>query len=157
MAKNSPKEEAKSSATDPQSATAETKPKTPDAASSDSAPDPQSTAQQETKSGSQQSKEAVRAAIDAQKQADRTARAEHSNLSGTPASASEMQNTPQSEAALPDAAINGDQNWGHLPKRIATDLMQGRRETISGEYQPAIEAYFRAIAEKAQQQIKPSR
>jgi hypothetical protein len=35
--------------------------------------------------------------------------------------------------------------------------MQGRRETISGEYQPAIEAYFRAIAEKAQQQIKPSR
>ena len=157
MAKNSPKEEAKSSATDPQSATAEAKPKTPDAASADSTPDPQSTAQQETKSGSQQSKEAVRAAIDAQKQADRTARAEQANLSGTPASASEMQNTPQSEAALPAAAINGDQNWGRLPKRIATDLMQGRRETISGEYQPAIEAYFRAIAEKAQQQIKPSR
>ena len=157
MAKNPPKDEAKSGATDPQSATAEAKPKTPNAAPADSAPDPQSAAQQESKPGSQQSKESVRAAIDAQKQADRTARAEHSNLSGTPASASEMQNTAQSEAALPAAASNGDQNWGRLPKRIATDLMQGRRETISGEYQPAIEAYFRAIAEKAQQQIKPSR
>jgi hypothetical protein len=140
-----------------QDATADAKPKTPDTEAADSTPDPQATGQQETKRGSQQSKAAVRAAIDAQKQADRTARAEHSNLSGTPASASEMQNTPQSEAELPAVAISGDQNWGRLPKRIATDLMQGRRETISGEYQPAIEAYFRAIAEKSQQQIKPSR
>ena len=159
MAKSAAKEEAPNLSAEPQDATADAqpKPKGPEPTSANSSPGPQSNSQQDPKPSAQQSKNAVRAAIDAQKQADRTARAEHSNLSGTPASASEVQNTPQSKGDLPPAALSGELNWGRLPKRLATDLMQGRRETISGEYQPAIEAYFRAIAERAQQPAKPSK
>ena len=159
MAKNMPKESSPDPATDPKEAApdAQSKPKPASSADSDNSADAQPNSKQENKPDSQRSNREVQAAIDAQKQADRVARAEHSTLSGTPASASDMQKTAQSEGALPSPAFHGDQNWGRLPKRIATDLMQGRREPISGEYQAAIEAYFRAIAERAQQPARPSR
>ena len=159
MAKNMPKESSPDPATDPKEAApdAQAKPKPASSADSNNSAESQPNSKQESKPDSQRSNRAVQAAIDAQKQADRIARAEHSTLSGTPTSASDMQKTAQAEGELPSPAFHGDQNWGRLPKRIATDLMQGRREPISGEYQAAIEAYFRAIAERAQQPARPSR
>jgi hypothetical protein len=50
---------------------------------------------------------------------------------------------------LPTLSKSANSEWGKLPKRIAKDLMDGKRETPSGEYQTAIESYFRAIAERA--------
>ena len=143
MAKNMPKESSPDPATDPKEAApdAQSKPKPASSADSDHSADAQPNSKQENKPDSQRSNREVQAAIDAQKQADRIARAEHSTLSGTPASASDMEKTAQAEGALPSPAFHGDQNWGRLPKRIATDLMQGRREPISGESQAALEAY----------------
>ncbi len=50
---------------------------------------------------------------------------------------------------LPTLSKSANSEWGKLPKRIAKDLMEGKRESPSGEYQTAIESYFRAIAERA--------
>jgi hypothetical protein len=41
--------------------------------------------------------------------------------------------------------------WGHLPPKLAKDLMDGRREAVSGEYRNRVEAYFRAMADKSRQ------
>ena len=43
------------------------------------------------------------------------------------------------------------QEWGRLPPKLAKDLMDGRREAVSGEYRERVETYFRAMAEKARQ------
>lgn len=161
MAKSLAKEPSPDPASAPKDAApdaqAQAKPKPNSSADSDQSADSQPNSKQEDKPDSQRSTRAVQAAIDAQKQADRIARAEHSNLSGTSASVSDMRKTAEAEGALPSPIFIGDQNWGRLPKRIATDLMQGRREPISGEYKTAIEDYFRAIAERAQQSAKPVR
>lgn len=52
--------------------------------------------------------------------------------------------------ALPGADRSADADWGKLPPQLARDLMEGRRENVSGEYRNMVETYFRAIAEKAQ-------
>ena len=39
--------------------------------------------------------------------------------------------------------------WSKLPPKLAKDLMDGRREAVSGEYRNRVEAYFRAMAEKS--------
>ena len=39
--------------------------------------------------------------------------------------------------------------WGRLPPKLAKDLMDGRREAVSGEYRNRVEAYFRAMADKS--------
>ena len=39
--------------------------------------------------------------------------------------------------------------WGKLPPKLAKDLMQSKRENISGDYRNRVEAYFRAMASKA--------
>jgi hypothetical protein len=41
--------------------------------------------------------------------------------------------------------------WGRLPPKLAKDLMDGRREAVSGEYRSRVEAYFRAMADKSRQ------
>ena len=43
------------------------------------------------------------------------------------------------------------QEWGRLPPKLAKDLMDGRREAVSGEYRERVETYFRDMAEKARQ------
>lgn len=48
-----------------------------------------------------------------------------------------------------DAMKNGD--WGKLPRRLARDLMEGRRDAVPAEYRAAVEAYFRAIARQARE------
>jgi hypothetical protein len=50
---------------------------------------------------------------------------------------------------LPAERRSGGGNWGNLPKRVATDLVEGRRESAPSEYRDSVEAYFRAVAERA--------
>jgi hypothetical protein len=76
---------------------------------------------------------------------------ESANGSGDQAAAS-MENEAQDGPGLdtlPSLSRSGSSDWGKLPRRLAKDLMEGKRETPGGEYQTAIESYFRAIAEKA--------
>ncbi len=40
-------------------------------------------------------------------------------------------------------------DWRTLPHKIAEDLFEGSRDPVSPEYQPMVESYFKAIAEKA--------
>ncbi|MEI6714632.1 MAG: hypothetical protein WCO60_12820 [Verrucomicrobiota bacterium] len=107
---------------------------------------------------SQATKNAIAAAAQSNQNANRSARVQQTAQNSSDASASgaspAMGNrggASSTESALPslDKAETGD--WGKLPKRLATDLMEGRRERSSGEYQGAIESYFRAVAEKARQ------
>jgi hypothetical protein len=51
---------------------------------------------------------------------------------------------------IPISTNKGGDNWGRLPRRVANDLMDGKREQAPHDYKAAVDAYFRAIAEKAQ-------
>jgi len=42
--------------------------------------------------------------------------------------------------------------WDKLPPRMAQDLMESRREGVTGEYRDMVEAYFKAIAERLRNQ-----
>jgi hypothetical protein len=44
--------------------------------------------------------------------------------------------------------------WGKLPKKMAEQLSQGQRETVSSEYQKEVETYYRVIAERARKEAK---
>jgi hypothetical protein len=81
----------------------------------------------------------------------KSARDSSGSTSAPPGSAidGEAQDGPGIDA-LPELQHSASGDWGKLPKRLAKDLMEGKREPASGEYQSAIESYFRAIAEKAQ-------
>jgi hypothetical protein len=50
---------------------------------------------------------------------------------------------------LPALKERAKLEWGRLPPKLARDLLDGRREAVSGEYRNRIEAYFRAMAEKS--------
>jgi hypothetical protein len=45
----------------------------------------------------------------------------------------------------------GPNNWGDLPPRMAEDLNQGARERAPADYLDQVDAYFRAIAQKARE------
>ncbi len=40
-------------------------------------------------------------------------------------------------------------DWGKLPPKLAKDLVEGSRESVSSEYRSQVETYFRVIAERA--------
>jgi hypothetical protein len=50
---------------------------------------------------------------------------------------------------LPGGKRGGAGDWGNLPKRLATDMLEGKRESAPSEYRDSVEAYFRAVAERA--------
>ena len=50
---------------------------------------------------------------------------------------------------LPALKERAKLEWGRLPPKLARDLLDGRREAVSGEYRNRIEAYFRAMSEKS--------
>ncbi len=52
---------------------------------------------------------------------------------------------------LGDVSRDGDSDWGRLRQLESEDASVGRRVEISPEYRRQIEAYFRVIAEQAQQ------
>jgi hypothetical protein len=51
---------------------------------------------------------------------------------------------------LPGSAPMIANDWGRLPTRLTSDLLEGRRQGVSGEYRDMVDVYFRAIAEKSQ-------
>ena len=53
--------------------------------------------------------------------------------------------------ALPEADIIADERWGRLPSKMAQDLVEGQRQGVAPEYRNQIEAYYRALAEKARE------
>ncbi|MBT3636055.1 MAG: hypothetical protein HN531_03880 [Opitutae bacterium] len=53
------------------------------------------------------------------------------------------------ELPIADLENNSKLEWSRLPPKLAKDLMDGRREAVSGEYRNRVEAYFRAMAEKS--------
>ena len=56
---------------------------------------------------------------------------------------------PLAEGQLPGSRAMDNAVWGRLPPSQMRDLMEGRREVVSDEYRRMVEAYFRAVAEKA--------
>ena len=50
---------------------------------------------------------------------------------------------------IPELNKEEFEEWGKLPPKLAKDLMESRRENVSGDYRNRVEAYFRAMASKA--------
>jgi len=58
-------------------------------------------------------------------------------------------NASAGTADLPELDPAKQGEWGKLPPRLARDLLEGQREEVAAEYRKQVEAYFRAIAQKA--------
>lgn len=58
---------------------------------------------------------------------------------------------PPGEQGQLGQAPDGSTNWGDLPPRMAEDLNQGARERAPADYLDQVDAYFRAIAQRARQ------
>jgi hypothetical protein len=52
-------------------------------------------------------------------------------------------------AALPALGELRDADWAKLPPKLAQDLRDAQQNGVSGDYRPVVEAYFRAVAERA--------
>jgi hypothetical protein len=52
-------------------------------------------------------------------------------------------------AQPPEARAITSSDWGKLPKKVADELTQGQRESVSSEYRNQVETYYRVIAEKS--------
>ena len=52
-------------------------------------------------------------------------------------------------AALPELGELRDANWAKLPPKLAQDLREAQANGVSGDYRAVVEAYFKALAEKA--------
>jgi hypothetical protein len=109
--------------------------------------------------------QAATQAGEAAQRADRAAQAASANdgtgnlgSAGSPASmavAPGGSGLPVVEGALPPVGTPGKTAWGMLPRQTAADLMEGGRERVGGEYQASIDAYFRALGERARQGNSP--
>lgn len=72
------------------------------------------------------------------------------NESSGPSEGGGMANEQRENGELPEAA-RGEGTWGDLPERMTDDLSHGARERAPAEYLDQVDAYFRAIAERARQ------
>ena len=54
-----------------------------------------------------------------------------------------------SARALPELGELRDANWARLPPKLAQDLREAQQNGVSGDYRASVEAYFKALAEKA--------
>ncbi len=59
---------------------------------------------------------------------------------------------PGSPTAVADLGAMKKGEWGKLPRKLAEQLTKGQSETISADYQEAVQTYYRVIAEKARHQ-----
>lgn len=101
---------------------------------------------------------AAAGAAESQRRADRVTRAEDSGTlpdgSSAPTTASGT-GTGSSNGEVPGAGIlpaakqTAGQDWGRLPQTVANDLMEGRREVAPSDYRSAVDAYFKAVADRA--------
>jgi hypothetical protein len=51
--------------------------------------------------------------------------------------------------ALPEAPNSAGGQWGKLPPQMAQQLLEGSRESFSGEYRTMVETYFKVVADRA--------
>jgi hypothetical protein len=95
--------------------------------------------------------QSLSAAVDAQAAADRGERAQEGAAStGGANSGADLSGMADAGAkGLPGGKRGGAGDWGNLPKRLATDMLEGKRESAPSEYRDSVEAYFRAVAERA--------
>lgn len=52
-------------------------------------------------------------------------------------------------AALPELGELRDANWAKLPPKLAQDLREAQANGVSGDYRVMVDAYFKALADKA--------
>jgi hypothetical protein len=91
-------------------------------------------------------------AADAQARAMRNRRlpsAPNQPAEGVPSGADLRNMTEEAvQAQMPEPG--GD--WGRLPPEVVKDLLQGQRDAAPAEYRDLVEAYYRAIAERARRE-----
>ena len=51
--------------------------------------------------------------------------------------------------AIPELGEVKDGDWAKLPPKLAQDLREAQRNGVSGDYRALVDAYFKALAEKA--------
>ena len=104
-----------------------------------------------TEGSADRAAQSLSAAVDAQAAADRGERAqEGAASSGGANSGGDLSGMADAGSkGLPAGKQGGAGDWGNLPKRVATDLVEGKRESAPSEYRESVEAYFRAVAERA--------
>jgi hypothetical protein len=100
---------------------------------------------------SERAAESFASALDAQAAADRSERAQEAGAgSGGGDSARGLSGMADAGAkGLPVGKTGGGGEWGNLPKRLVSDMLEGKRESAPSEYRDSVEAYFRAVAERA--------
>ena len=100
---------------------------------------------------SERAAQSLSAAVDAQAAADRSERAQEgaAQTGGANSGAALTGMADAGAKGLPAGKRGGAGDWGNLPKRLATDMVEGKREAAPAEYRDAVEAYFRAVAERA--------
>lgn len=52
-------------------------------------------------------------------------------------------------APLPELGPVRDADWAKLPPKLAQDLREAQQNGVSGDYRVLVDAYFKAVAEKA--------
>ena len=52
-------------------------------------------------------------------------------------------------APLPELGTVRDADWAKLPPKLAQDLREAQQNGVSGDYRVLVDAYFKAVAEKA--------
>lgn len=71
----------------------------------------------------------------------------------TPGGGTQVEAAPEEaedDALAPVVLRKGD--WGKLPKKLARDLMDAKRENVPEEYRAMVHTYFRVIAEKSKKE-----
>lgn len=51
--------------------------------------------------------------------------------------------------ALPELGVLRDADWAKLPPKLAQELREAQANGVSGDYRVMVDAYFKALAEKA--------
>ena len=101
-------------------------------------------------------------AAQSQAQAMRSARATGNTPGMNPADPGQNPSPDSLAGSGGGASIVGDQRgyglnngtnaagaWGKLPPRVAKGMMDAKREGVASEYREQVEAYFKAVADKA--------
>jgi hypothetical protein len=69
------------------------------------------------------------------------------NAANTQSAGADLSGIPEEELTASRPEGGGD--WGRLPPEIVKDLVQGQRDVAPTEYRDLVEAYYRAIAQRA--------
>ncbi|MBI5773798.1 MAG: hypothetical protein HZA89_08660 [Verrucomicrobia bacterium] len=93
--------------------------------------------------------EAQRSAMAAARSQGKTPGDKPKSETGGEGSGASIVGGPESITTLPQLRALRAGEWGKLPPKLAQGLSEAQREGVAGEYRTQVEAYFRAVAEKA--------